>query len=211
MSELDSVLPSAASLVNNPALDFTAPAVMSDGSVVEKFNLKSFVNNKYLVLFFYPLDFTFVCPTEILAFNNRLDEFQKLGTEIVGISVDSRFSHIAWRKTELSKGGIGDINFPLVSDISHSISRSYGLLVDNSIALRGTFLIDKQFEIQHFSVNNFALGRNVDEFLRLVKALKYMEKNSGEVCPANWNDGKEAVVPTETGISDYLVSNAEDV
>ena len=197
-------------VVGGDAVDFTASAVMSDGSLVDDFKLSSYCSGKYIILFFYPLDFSFVCPTEIIAFNNRLNEFHKVGAEVIGVSVDSKFSHMFWRQTQTSQGGIGNINFPLVSDLSKFISRSYGVLKDETVSFRATFLIDRDFRVQHSYINNLPLGRNVDEFLRLVKALKHVEAH-GEVCPANWSEGKDSLIPTHEGIADYLVANAEDM
>ncbi len=193
-------------LVTREAPDFTAQAAMPDNSF-EELKLSSYRGN-YVVLFFYPLDFTFVCPSEILAFNRKLDEFRKKGCEVIGISVDSHFTHMAWRNTPLNRGGIGEIQFPLVSDLDKKISSSYGVLLDDSVALRGLFLIDRDGIVRHAVINDLPLGRNVDEALRMLDALKYTEEH-GEVCPADWNPGDEAMVPTAEGVADYLAKHGE--
>ena len=171
-------------LVTKEAPDFTAQAVMPDNVIKEDFTLSS-LRGKYVILFFYPLDFTFVCPSEIIAFDRKLGEFQKRNTEVVGVSVDSQFSHFAWKNTEPKAGGIGNIQFPLVADLTKNISREYGVLFDEAVALRGLFLIDKEGVVRHAVINDLPLGRNVDEALRMVDALQFFEQN-GEVCPANW-------------------------
>ena len=158
---------------------------------------------KYVILFFYPLDFTFVCPTEIVAFNKKIDSFKKKNTEVLGVSVDSHFSHLAWKETPLEKGGIGNIQYPLVADLKKTISQSYGVLFDEAIALRGLFLIDTKGIVRHALVNDLPLGRNVDEALRMVDALQYHEKN-GEVCPANWKEGEEAMKADAKSTGAYL-------
>lgn len=192
--------------VTKPAPDFTATAVMPDNSFNESFSLSG-LQGKYVVLFFYPLDFTFVCPSEIIAFDKKLDEFKKRNCEVVGVSVDSHFSHWAWKNTPVNKGGIGNIQYPLVADITKNIAREYGVLVDDAIALRGLFLIDRQGVVQHALVNNLPLGRNVDEAIRLLDALQYTEEH-GEVCPANWNKGDAAMKPSADGVADYLAKHA---
>lgn len=192
--------------VTKPAPDFTATAVMPDNSFNESFSLSSLKGN-YVVLFFYPLDFTFVCPSEIIAFDKKLEAFKDRGCEVVGVSVDSHFSHWAWKNTPVEKGGIGNIQYPLVADITKNIAREYGVLIDDAIALRGLFLIDKDGVVQHALVNNLPLGRNVDEALRVLDALQYTEKH-GEVCPANWNKGEDAMKPSADGVADYLAKHA---
>jgi len=188
--------------IGQPAPDFTAAAVMADGSINENFKLADF-RGKYVVLFFYPLDFTFVCPTEIIEFNRKLAEFESRGAQVIGVSVDSQFSHWAWRNTPVEQGGIGAVGYPLVADITKSISRDYGVLTDESVSLRGTFLIDREGVIQHMTVNNLGLGRNIDEMIRMVDALQHLEEH-GEVCPAGWNKGDEAMSPTADGVAGYL-------
>lgn len=192
--------------VTKPAPDFTATAVMPDNSFNDSFSLSA-LQGKYVVLFFYPLDFTFVCPSEIIAFDKKLAEFQSRNCEVVGVSVDSHFSHWAWKNTPVNKGGIGNVQYPLVADLTKSISRDYGVLIDEAIALRGLFLIDKAGIVQHALVNNLPLGRNVDEAIRLLDALQFTEEH-GEVCPANWNKGDEAMKPSADGVADYLAKHA---
>ena len=193
--------------IGRQAPDFEAAAVMPDGSINETFKLSDH-RGKYVVLFFYPLDFTFVCPTEIIEFSRMVGEFAARGVEVVGVSVDSQFSHWAWRNTPVDQGGIGDIAYPLVADITKSISRDYGVLADDSVSLRGTFLIDKEGVIQHMTVNNLGLGRNIDETLRMVDALQHLEEH-GEVCPAGWNKGDEAMDPTAEGVAGYLAKHGD--
>ena len=192
-------------LVTNQAPDFTAKAVMPDGSFSE-LSLSSY-KGKYVVLFFYPLDFTFVCPTEIIAFNKKLKEFKDRDCEVIGVSVDSEYSHWAWKNTPVENGGIGDIQYPLVADITKNISRDYGVLIDESVALRGLFLIDKEGIIRHTVINDLSLGRNIDEALRMVDALQHFEEN-GEVCPANWKEGEDSMKATADGVAKYLASHA---
>lgn len=192
--------------VTKPAPDFTATAVMPDNSFNDSFSLSA-LQGKYVVLFFYPLDFTFVCPSEIIAFDKKLAEFQSRNCEVVGVSVDSHFSHWAWKNTPVNKGGIGNVQYPLVADLTKSISRDYGVLIEEAIALRGLFLIDKAGIVQHALVNNLPLGRNVDEAIRLLDALQFTEEH-GEVCPANWNKGDEAMKPSADGVADYLAKHA---
>ncbi|SHO50216.1 peroxiredoxin [Desulfopila aestuarii] len=189
-------------IVTKPAPDFTATAVLPDNSFKEDFSLSDF-RGKYVLLFFYPLNFTFVCPTEILAFNRAVGEFTEHNCQLIGISIDSHFSHLAWKKTALQDGGIGDIQYPLVSDLDKSISTKYQVLLDSGIALRGLFLIDREGIVRHQVVNDLPLGRNVNEALRILHALQFTEKH-GEVCPANWNQGEDAMKPTAEGVSQYL-------
>lgn len=179
-------------LVTKQAPDFTAEAVLKDGSFA-KLSLSQF-KGKYVLLFFYPLDFTFVCPTEIIAFSERAKEFNELGVEVIGVSVDSHFSHLAWRNIPRDQGGIGPIQYSLVADLDKQISRNYDVLVGDAVALRGLFLIDKDGIVRHQVVNDLPLGRSVDEALRMVKALQFFEKN-GEVCPADWKEGKRTIKP----------------
>jgi peroxiredoxin 2/4 len=189
-------------LVTKMAPEFTATAVMPDNSMKPDFKLSDY-RGKYVILFFYPLDFTFVCPSEILAFDKALPAFKAKNCEIIGVSIDSQFSHWAWKNTPVQQGGIGNIQFPLVADLDKSISRQYGVLLDAGIALRGTFLIDPEGVVRHAVVNDLPLGRNTDEALRMVDALQFHEKY-GDVCPANWEEGKEAMKPTAAGVADYL-------
>ncbi len=194
-------------LVGKAAPDFTSAAVMPDGQIVEDFNLKSYLGGNYGVLFFWPLDFTFVCPSEIIAFDHRLKDFEALGARVIGVSVDSQFTHLAWKNTPQDKGGLGNVQFPMVADVSHAITRSYGILHDESVALRGTFLIDGAFIVRHQVVNDLPLGRNVDEAVRMVDALKFHEEN-GEVCPAGWNRGKPGMKATSAGVAEFLAANS---
>ena len=193
-----------ATLVANPAPDFTAQAVMPDGSFKE-IKLSDY-KGKYVILFFYPLDFTFVCPTEIIAFSSQIEDFKQRNTEVLGVSVDSHFSHLAWRNTDRKTGGLGQIDYPLVADLNKSISADYGVLADGGIAFRGLFLIDKQGIVQHALVNNLPLGRNIDEALRMVDALQHHEKH-GEVCPANWSKGQDAMKPGPKESQAYFKSH----
>jgi peroxiredoxin (alkyl hydroperoxide reductase subunit C) len=195
-------------LVTNPAPDFTATAVLPDNSFKEDFKLSDF-RGKYVLLFFYPLNFTFVCPSEILAFNKAVDQFEAHNCQLIGISIDSHYSHLAWKNTPVNEGGIGMISYPLVSDLNKSISKAYGVLLDAGIALRGLFLIDRDGIIRHMVVNDLPLGRNVNEALRILFALQFTEQH-GEVCPANWTKGEEAMTPTAEGVAAYLTAHAND-
>lgn len=197
-------------LVGKPAPDFTANAVLGDNSIVDDFNLKEAIEGKIGILFFYPLDFTFVCPSEIIAFDNRIDEFKKRGAEVIGVSVDSQFSHFAWKNTPVEKGGIGNIRFPLVADLTKSIARDYDVLVNDSVAFRGTFMIDKEGIVRHQVVNDLPLGRNVEEALRMVDALNFHEEH-GEVCPANWNKGEKGMKATSEGVAEFLKEKAASI
>eukprot|EP01067_Filipodium_phascolosomae_P007204 Filipodium_phascolosomae@DN5706_c0_g1_i1.p1 len=190
------------SLVQKSAPDFTAEAVMPDGSTKEEFTLSSF-KGQYVYLFFYPFDFTYVCPSEILAFNGSIEEFKKRNCQLIGVSVDSAHVHRAWRSTPIEKGGIGPVKFPLVADITKSISRNYKILVDQAKSLRGSFLIDKEGIVRYKCVNDLPLGRSVDEAIRMVDALQHYEEH-GEVCPANWRKGMTAMKPSDEGVASYL-------
>ena len=194
-------------LVTKEAPDFQASAVLADGTIEDRFQLNS-MRGRYTFLLFYPLDFTFVCPTEILAFNKKVKEFNERECSIVGISVDSPFTHSAWRRTSVADGGIGLIDFPLVSDMSREIARSYGVLFEEKVALRGLFLIDKKGIVRHAVINDQPFGRSVDEALRMLDALRFHDQH-GEVCPANWKKGEEGVKPTNKGVVDYLSKYAD--
>lgn len=198
---------SIATLVTQQAPDFTADAVMPDNTFGQ-ITISGF-KGKNVVLFFYPLDFTFVCPSEILAFNKKLDEFKKRNTEVVGVSVDSKFTHLAWKNTPIEDGGIGNIQYPLVSDLNKNIAREYGILFNESVALRGLFLIDTKGVIRHAVINDLPLGRNVAEALRMVDALQFVETHGDQVCPANWQEGDEAMKPTEEGVASYLAKHGK--
>jgi len=188
-------------MVAHSAPEFKAQAVMPDNSFQE-ISLSDY-KGKYVYLFFYPLDFTFVCPSEILAFDKALEEFKKRNCEVLGVSIDSHFTHFSWKQTPVEKGGIGNIKFPLIADLTKSISRDYGVLLDMGVSLRGLFLIDKDGVIRHQLVNDLPLGRSVDEAIRILDALQFTEQH-GEVCPANWKPGQEAMKPTFEGVSEYL-------
>jgi len=188
------------------APNFTAAAVLPDGTIKEDFSLSDYAG-KYVVLFFYPLDFTFVCPSESRAHNSRVDEGKKRGVNVIGVSIDSQFTHSAWRNTPTNNGGIGQIGFPLVADVKHEIAQAYGVEHPQAgVALRGSFLIDKDGVIQHMVINNLPLGRNVDEMLRMVDALQFTEEH-GEVCPAGWNKGDEGMKPNAAGVASYLAKH----
>src|SRR5512138_2560829 len=194
-------------LVGRHAPDFTVTAVMPDGSIKSDFRLSSYLG-QYVVLFFYPLDFTFVCPSEIIAFNKKLAAFKQKNCEVIGVSVDSKFTHFAWKETTVENGGIGNIQYPLVADLNKSIARDYGILFNESVALRGLFLIDTKGIIRHAVINDLPLGRNVDEALRMVDALQFVETHGDQVCPANWQEGDEAMKPTAEGVAAYLAKHS---
>jgi peroxiredoxin (alkyl hydroperoxide reductase subunit C) len=194
-------------LVTQEAPDFTAEAVMPDNTFGQV-KLSSF-RGRYVVLFFYPLDFTFVCPSEIIAFNNKLDDFKKKNCEVIGVSVDSKFTHLAWKNTSVENGGIGNIQYPLVQDLNKAIAKSYGILFNEAVALRGLFLIDTKGIIRHAVINDLPLGRSVNEALRMVDALQFVETHGDQVCPANWQEGDEAMKPTAQGVASYLAKHAK--
>ncbi len=193
-------------LVTNKAPEFTAMTVMPDNTIAPK-SLSDLRAGKYAILFFYPLDFTFVCPSEIIAFDKKLPEFKKRNCEVIGVSVDSHFTHLAWKNTPVDKGGIGNIQYPLVADLSKKIAQDYGVLYNNEVALRGLFLIDRDGIVRHALINDLPLGRNIDEALRMLEALQFTEKH-GEVCPANWKEGEEGMKPTPEGVAAYLSKHA---
>ncbi|KAI3523159.1 hypothetical protein L2E82_05416 [Cichorium intybus] len=190
-------------LVGNVAPDFEAEAVFDQEFINVK--LSDYIGKKYVILFFYPLDFTFVCPTEITAFSDRHAEFDKINTEILGVSVDSVFSHLAWVQTDRKSGGLGDLNYPLISDVTKSISKAFNVLIeDQGIALRGLFIIDKEGVIQHSTINNLAIGRSVDETLRTLQALQFVQENPDEVCPAGWKPGEKSMKPDPKLSKEYF-------
>ena len=193
-------------LVTKEAPDFTATTVMPDNSFKNDFKLSDY-RGKYVILFFYPLDFTFVCPSEIIAFDKKLEEFKSKSCEVIGVSTDSHFSHWAWKNTAVNDGGIGNIQYPLVADFRKEISADYGVLLDGGMALRGLFLIDKEGIIRHAVVNDLSLGRSVDEAIRMLDALQFTEEH-GEVCPADWREGDEGMKPTAEGVAKYLSEHA---
>jgi len=195
-------------LVTQEAPDFEAPAVMPEG-VIQDFKLSD-LRGKYVVLFFWPLDFTFVCPTEIIAHHKRMEQFKSHDVEVVGISIDSQFTHFAWRNTSIDDGGIGEVAFPMVADVKHEITRAYGIEHPDGVALRASFLIDREGIVQHQTVNNLPLGRNVDEMIRLVDALRFTEKY-GEVCPAGWKEGEEGMKPTAEGVAEFLSKHSDEL
>lgn len=195
-------------LVTKPAPDFKAKAVMPDNEFQE-ISLTDY-RGKYVVLFFYPLDFTFVCPSEIIAFDHRLAEFQQRNTEVIGVSVDSHFSHLAWKNQTINQGGIGQVRYPLVADMTKQIARDYDVLVNESVALRGSFLIDREGIVRHQVVNDLSLGRNIDEMLRIIDALQFTEQY-GEVCPAGWSKGKPGMKGSTAGVAEYLAHHAKDL
>lgn len=195
-------------LVGREAPDFTCPAVLGNGEIVDNFNFKQAIKGKYAVVFFYPLDFTFVCPSELIAFDHRLDEFKNRNVEVIGVSIDSHFAHNAWRNTPVNKGGIGPVKYTLAADMTHSICKAYDVETPNgAVAFRGSFLIDKAGQVRHQVVNDLPLGRNVDEMLRMIDALQFTEQH-GEVCPAGWNKGDKGMKASPTGVAEYLASEA---
>lgn len=195
-------------LVGKSAPNFSAVAVMGDNSINENFNLAAHIKGKAAVLFFYPLDFTFVCPSELIAFDHRLNEFKSRGVEVIGVSIDSQFTHLAWKNTPVNTGGIGKVGYPLVADIKHEIARAYDVEAEGGVAYRGSFLIDKVGVVRHQVVNDLPLGRNIDEMLRMVDALQFFETH-GEVCPAGWSKGKAGMNASPEGVAQYLAENAE--
>ena len=192
-------------LVTRQAPDFTAQAVLPDNSFAE-LTLSSY-RGKYVVLFFYPLDFTFVCPSEIIAFDKAVEKFEAKNAQVLGVSVDSHFTHLAWKNTPPDRGGIGQVKYPLIADLSKKISKKYGVLFGKEVALRGLFLIDTEGVVRHALVNDLPLGRSVDEALRILDALQFHEEH-GEVCPANWREGQDAMTPTAEGVAQYLGKHA---
>ncbi len=197
-------------IVTKKAPDFTAPAVLGDGSLVDEFNLYENFGKNGTVLFFYPLDFTFVCPSELIAFDHRLEEFKERGINVIGCSVDSQYTHFAWRETPIEKGGIGRIKYPLVADLTKQIARDYDVLLDDAVALRGSFLIDKDGTVRHAVINDLPLGRNIDEMLRMVDAMLFTNEY-GEVCPAGWEKGKEGMKADPEGVAKYLSKHADEL
>lgn len=195
-------------LVTKKAPDFTATTVLGDGKIVDDFNLYKNFGKNGTVVFFYPLDFTFVCPSEIIAFDHRLKEFEDRGIQVIGVSIDSQFSHFAWRETPVENGGIGRVRFPLVADLDKNISRSFDVLFNESVALRGSFLIDKDGTVRHAVINDLPLGRNIDEMIRMVDTMLFTNEH-GEVCPAGWSKGDEGMKANTAGVAEYLAKNSE--
>ncbi len=198
-------------LVGRPAPDFTAAAVLGNGEIVDSFTLSEAIKGKPAVVFFYPLDFTFVCPSELIAFDNRLADFQAKGVEVIGVSIDSQFTHNAWRNTPVDKGGIGQVQYTLVADVKHEICKAYDVEhPEAGVAFRGSFLIDKEGQVRHQVVNDLPLGRNVDEMLRMIDALQFHEEH-GDVCPAGWEKGDKGMDASPQGVASYLTDNADSL
>jgi peroxiredoxin (alkyl hydroperoxide reductase subunit C) len=197
-------------LVGKKAPDFTANAVLGNNEIKEV-TLSKLIKGKYAVLFFYPLDFTFVCPSELLAFDHRMKEFNKRGVEVIGVSIDSQFTHLAWKNMAVEDGGIGKVSYPLVADVKHEICRAYDVEFEAAgVAFRGAFLIDQAGVVRHQVVNDLPLGRNVDEMLRMVDALQFTEKH-GEVCPAGWTQGREGMQASPEGVAKYLAAHHQEL
>jgi peroxiredoxin (alkyl hydroperoxide reductase subunit C) len=194
-------------LVGKKAPDFTAQAVLGNNEI-KQVTFSELTKGKYAVVFFYPLDFTFVCPSELIAFDHRLEEFKKRGVEVIGVSIDSQFTHLAWKNTAVENGGIGKVGYPLIADVKHEIAKAYDVESDGGVAFRGSFLIDKSGVVQHQVVNNLPLGRNIDEMLRMVDALQFTEEH-GEVCPAGWSKGKAGMKATTAGVAAYLAEHSK--
>lgn len=195
-------------LVGKKAPDFTVPAVLGNGEIVEEFTLSEAIKGKYGVVFFYPLDFTFVCPSELIAVDHRVEAFQKLGVEVIGVSIDSHFTHNAWRNTPVNEGGIGPVKYTLAADISHDICKAYDVESAGGVAFRGVFIIDKEGVVRSQIVNDLPLGRNFDEVIRLVEALQFHEEH-GEVCPAGWNKGDKGMDASPEGVAKYLAAESD--
>ncbi len=204
-------------LVGKKALDFTAPAVLAGGQIVDSFNLAETIEGKYAIVFFYPLDFTFVCPSEIIALSHRMEKFREMGVEVIGVSIDSHFTHNAWRNTPIEEGGIGLVEFALVGDMNHAIARAYGIESDGGdsyypegVAMRASFVIDKKKIVRSQIVNDEPIGRNMDELIRIIDALQFFEEH-GQVCPAGWNKGDKGMINTPEGVVSYLSQSSKDL
>ena len=195
-------------LVGKKAPDFTVPAVLGDGSIVDEFTLSEAIKGKYGLVFFYPLDFTFVCPSELIALDHRMEQFKSLGVEVIGVSIDSHFTHNAWRNTPVNEGGIGPVKYTLAADISHDICKAYDVESEGGVAFRGAFIIDKEGNVRSQIVNDLPLGRNMDELVRLVEALQFHEEH-GEVCPAGWNKGDKGMDASPEGVAKYLADESD--
>ncbi|MFB9884865.1 peroxiredoxin [Balneatrix alpica] len=195
-------------LVGKQAPDFTAAAVLADGQIVDSYNLKEAIKGKYGLVFFYPLDFTFVCPSELIALDHRVDAFKERNVEVIGVSIDSQFTHNAWRNTSVNAGGIGAVKYTLVADVKHEICKAYDVEAEGGVAFRGAFLIDKEGVVRAQIVNDLPLGRNIDELVRLVDALQFHEEH-GEVCPAGWKKGDKGMQANPEGVAQYLAGNAD--
>jgi peroxiredoxin (alkyl hydroperoxide reductase subunit C) len=197
-------------LVTKKAPDFTATTVLGNNQIVDNFNLYENIGEKGAVLFFYPLDFTFVCPSELIAFDHRLDAFTERGINVIGVSVDSQFSHFAWKNTPVNQGGIGQVRYPLVADLNKQISRDYDVLLGDSVALRGSFLLDKDGTVRHAVINDLPLGRNIDEMLRMIDAMLFTNEH-GEVCPAGWAKGDAGMKASTEGVAEYLSAHSDSL
>ena len=198
-------------LVGRPAPDFTAPAVLGNGEIVDNYTFSEATKGKYAVVVFYPLDFTFVCPSELIALDHRVDKLKAKGVEVIAVSIDSHFTHNAWRNTPVEKGGIGQVKYTMVGDMTHHIVRSFGVEhPEAGVAFRGTFLIDKAGLVRHQVVNDLPLGRNMNEIGRMVDALQFHEQH-GEVCPAGWQKGDDGMNASPNGVADYLKSHSEEL
>ncbi len=196
-------------LVGRKAPNFTAAAVLANGEIVDSFNLSDAIKGKPAVIFFYPLDFTFVCPSELIAFDHRMEEFTKRGVEVIGVSIDSQFTHNAWRNTPVNEGGIGKVKYTLVADVKHEICKDYDVEhPEAGVAFRGSFLVDKEGMVRHQVVNDLPLGRNIDDMIRMIDALQFHEEH-GEVCPAGWQKGEKGMDANPEGVASYLAANAD--
>jgi len=195
-------------LVGKPAPDFTVPAVLGDGSIVDEFTLSEAIKGKYGLVFFYPLDFTFVCPSELIALDHRMDAFKERSVEVISVSIDSHFTHNAWRNTAINDGGIGPVKYTMAADMNHQISQAYDVESEGGMAFRGAFLIDNKGVVRSQLINDLPLGRNIDELVRLVDALQFHEEH-GEVCPAGWQKGDQGMQDNPAGVASYLSENAE--
>lgn len=198
-------------LVGRKAPDFTVPAVLGNGEIVDNYHFAEATKGKYALVFFYPLDFTFVCPSELIALDHRLDEFKKRGVEVVSVSIDSHFTHNAYRNTSTNDGGIGPVGYTMAADVSHAISQAYGVEhPEASVSFRGAFIIDKEGTVRVQHVNDLPIGRNVDELVRLVDAVQFADEH-GEVCPAGWNKGDKGMTASPSGVKQYLSENANNL
>ncbi|WP_221799738.1 peroxiredoxin [Oceanobacter mangrovi] len=195
-------------LVGKQAPDFTVPAVLGDGTIVNEYNFAEETRGKYALVFFYPLDFTFVCPSELIALDKRMDKFSELGVEVISVSIDSHFTHNAWRNTAINDGGIGPVKYTMAADVSHAICKAYDVETAAGVALRGAFLIDQEGMVRAANINDLPLGRNIDELIRLVEALQFHEEH-GEVCPAGWNKGDKGMTASPEGVAKYLTESSD--
>ncbi len=196
------------SLVGKPAPDFTVPAVLGNGEIIDNFSFSKATQGKYALVFFYPLDFTFVCPSELIALDHRMDAFKQRGVEVISVSIDSHFTHNAWRNTPVNQGGIGPVQYTMAADINHGIAKAYDVETDGGVAFRGAFIIDKKGVVRSAMINDLPLGRNADELVRLIDALQFHEAH-GEVCPAGWNKGDKGMSATPAGVASYLAQHSE--